>query len=113
MLGDDIHGDFGQIHVGADAGSGGDAGFIENFAHDGSRHGMRPHTQRAQVWRDVDEHLVNRVDMDVLGCGVFEVDAIYLPADLQIVRHARLGDDHRGFESRRAFQVAHIAGLPD
>ena len=50
--------------------------------------------------------------MDVLGCGVFEVDAIYLPADLQIVRHARLGDDHRGFESRRAFQVARIAGLP-
>ena len=54
-----------------------------------------PHTQRAQIWRGVDEHLVNRVDMDVLGCGVFEVDAIYLPADFQIVRHARLGDDHR------------------
>ena len=51
--------------------------------------------------------------MDVLGCGVFEVDAIYLPADFQIVRHARLGDDHRGFEPRRAFQVARIAGLPD
>ena len=113
MFGDDVHSDFCQIHIGADTGSGGDAGFGKNLAHNGSRHRMWPHAQRAQIWRGVDKHLINRIHMDVFGSGVPEIDTVDLPADFQIMCHARLGDDHRGLESWRVFQIACVTGLPD
>ena len=31
VLCDDVHGDFGEVEVGADAGGGGDAGFLQNL----------------------------------------------------------------------------------
>lgn len=113
MLGGDIHSGFGQIHIGIGAGGSDGAGFGEGFTHDGSRHRMRPHAQRAQIWRDVDKYLVNRVDMGVPGHGVFEAGAIYLPVNFQIVHHVRSDDNHRDFEPWRVFQIARITGFPD
>ena len=111
MLGHDVHRHLRQIHVGADAGRGGDARLRENVTHDGTRHLVRAHAQRAQIGRGIDEHLIDRIDMDVLGRGISQVHAVHPAAHLQVMRHSRLGDHHRRLQSRGMFKILRITGF--
>ena len=113
VLGDDIHGNLGQVQVRPDAGGGGDAGLTEDIGYDRARQLVRGGAVQAQVPRHVDEHLVDRVDVDVLGRRVFEIDRVDPRALPDIGGHARLGDDIGRFQRGIGAQLAGVAGLVD
>ena len=91
VFGHDVHGDLGQIEIAADAGSGGDAGFRQYFLHQahGQLVGGEPIT--LQIGGGVDENLVDRIDMDVLGGDVSQIDVVDAGAVGNIESHAGRG----------------------
>ena len=109
MLGVDIHSDFREIEVRADTCRGCDARACQHVADDCVGKLPRGHAVGFQVIRRVDKHLVDRIDMNVLGCEILQIDAVNLRADLHIARHARLGDDkihiHRGIVIEKILEV--------
>lgn len=76
MFGDDVHGDFGEIEVGANAGGGGDAGFLVNVAEHGGDKIARGGASVFEVIGDVAEDFVDGVGKEVVGGEVVEVDLV-------------------------------------
>ena len=61
----------------------------------------------------VDEHLVDGVDVDVLGRDVFEIDIVDLRADLNVFCHPRRGNEiiyFSGWVSRQFIGVEALFG---
>ena len=97
---DDVHGDLGKIQVGADPDSGGDPSRFQyvpdhDHRHDVSR--MLPclfcfRFIEMQVRRCIDEYLIHAVYVDVLCCGVPQIDGIDQGRDPFVFCHARCRD---------------------
>ena len=100
MLGDDIHGDFGQIHVRADAGGGGDPGGVEDFLNHGHRQLMSRHAIGLQISGDVQKAFIDGIHMDVFGADVLHVDTENPRAVFLIQLHLRRGGEIRHLEVR-------------
>ena len=93
MLGHDVHGDLGEVEVGADAGGGGDAGLREDVEDHLAGELRRGHVVEREVVGDVDEDLVDGVHQKVLHGDVAQVDLDDPLRVLHVVLHARRGDD--------------------
>ncbi len=76
MLGDDIHRDLAQIEVTPDARGGGDAGRAQHVADDLLRQLARGQAVGREIGRDIHEHLVDRIDVDILGRDVLQIDLV-------------------------------------
>ena len=63
-----------------------------------------------QVTGDIDQHLVDRVDMDIFRGDIFQIDVVNLGAHLHIVGHAWRRDDEIQPKLRRNFELFVIAG---
>ena len=100
MLGHDVHGHFGQVQVGADTRGGSDAGLAVDRPHDVARQFVRGFAVGVQVPCNVHEHLVDGIHVNVVRGGVPQVDAVYFPAGVEIMRHSRLGYIHAGSQIR-------------
>ena len=87
VLGYYIHGHFGQIQVGADARGGCDAGYGEYVAYHEHGHLAGRTFAHLEIVCKVNEHLVNGIDVYVIGRNVLEVDGVYLAAHLHVTGH--------------------------
>ena len=64
-----------------------------------------------QIVRHIHHHLIDGVDVDVLGCDVFEIDIVDLRADLNVFRHLRRRDKITHRARRVSRQFVGIAAL--
>ena len=112
VLRHDVHSDFGQIEVSAYACGGRDAGFRIDAGHNAPRKLMVAASREPQVPRGVDEHLVDRIHMDVLLRGEPQIDAIDARTHIKVVRHARFGGDVRKRQTGRGRQLRGMHGGP-
>ena len=93
VLGDDVHSDFGEVEVGADACGSGDACFAQHVAYHCHCELVGCHLVGAEVVGGVDEDFVYGVDVNVFGGDVAEVDLVDASAVLDVVSHSwRCGD---------------------
>ena len=90
FLGHYVHRHLAKIKVRADSGGGGDACLGQHLADDSHGQLVSGHPVVLQIRCHVHEHLVNRIDMDVLRGDITEIDFVYPCAVLDVVRHARL-----------------------
>ena len=91
VLGPDVHGDLGQIQVGAHARRGGDAGGLEDVQDDGPGQLPGRHLVGVQIVGQIHEHLVNRVGEDVLRGHILQIDAVDFCAPVNVVGHPGRG----------------------
>ena len=66
MLRDNVHGDLGQIHVGPDSSGGGDAGLLQDLLYHHPDQIIGAAGIDGSIGSDIDEHFVDRIDMDIL-----------------------------------------------
>ena len=85
VLSNDIHRHFRQIQVRADACRGRDARLLENVGHDATCQFMGRAPEILEIFRDIDEHLVHRIHVDILFRGVVQIDAVDFRTGVQIV----------------------------
>ena len=90
---DDVHGDFGEVEVGTDAGGGRDAGFFQDFLEDFGGELMGGEVVVSEIGRGVDKNFVDGIDVDVFGGDVTEVDVVDAGTVADVEGHARAGDD--------------------
>ena len=88
----DVHGDLAEIEVCADARRGRDACGAQHIEDHGLRQFAGRHVVGFEVAGHVHHHLINGVDVNILGRNVFEVDIVDLRADLNVFRHLRRCD---------------------
>ena len=91
VLGHDVHGDLAEIKVRPYPRRRRDAGgfeHVEDYLH---RQVVRREAVGLEIARHVHEHLVYRVDDDVLRGDVFHVHLVNARAVLHVIRHARRG----------------------
>ena len=92
----DVHRDFAEVEIRADARRGGDARLREHLADELACEIVRRELVGLEVVRGVDEDLVDGIDLDVLRRDVAQVDAVDLAADLHVTCHA--GRRHNVFQ---------------
>ena len=90
---DNVHRDLRKKHIRADSGRRGDAGDVQYIADHAHRQLMRRAAVGHQIVCDIHEHLVNRIDMDILRRDIFQIDLIDSRADLHIPAHLRRRGD--------------------
>ena len=93
MLGHNIHGDLGQIHVRTDSCGGRNASSIQHLPDHLHDQLMGRHFVGVQVAGQVDENFINGIDEDVISTDVFHIGRDYLCADLLVELHTGRGDD--------------------
>ena len=96
VFGHDVHSHLAEIEVGADACRGGDARLLQHIAHDGPCHQVGIVAVGMEIVRDVHENFVDRVDVDVLRCHIFQIDGIDVGAVADVECHARRCSDVAG-----------------
>ncbi len=87
LLGLYVHRDFAEIHVGADAGSGGDASFGEHVADHTHGEVVRRETVGVEVGSDIHDHLVDGIDVDILRGDIAQVDLVDASAVFDVESH--------------------------
>ena len=92
MLRHNVHSDLAEIEIAADARRGRDARGAQHIEDHGLRQLAGGHMIRLEVAGHIHHHLVDGVDVDVLGRDVFEIDIVDLRADLNVFRHLRRRD---------------------
>ena len=112
MLCPNVHGDLAQIQVRADPRSRGDARLFQHVQD--HPHGKLPRGKfiGIQIFGRVDEHLVDGIHVDVLRRDIVEVNIIDLRTTLDVMRHARPGNDIVERQRGRGFQFQVAAGCP-
>ena len=110
-FGDDVHGNLGQVHIGANAGCGGDAGIVEHIPDHGHGQLVGGHIVGFQITGDIHEAFIHGIDVDVLITDIFHVDGKDFGADLLIEPHARRGDDVVQLKGRIRRQHPGVSGL--
>ena len=93
MFGHDVHGDLGEIEVGADACGRRDVRLAGHVADHGARKFVRGHARGLQIVRRVDENLVDGVDQKVIHRDIPQVDLDDPARVFHVVTHARRRDD--------------------
>ena len=78
MLCNDIHGDLGQVHVGADSTCGSDTGLLQNLLDHHPDQVMGTAGIDGSVWCDINEHFIDGINMDILCGKELQVDRIDL-----------------------------------
>ena len=109
MLGHDVHGDLGQIQVGAHARCGGDAGGLQNVQDDGPGQLPCRHLVGVQVVGDIHEHLVDGVGVDVLRSDIFQIHLIDSRTPINVVCHP--GQSHDVVQGQRGV-LPHLRVVP-
>lgn len=94
MFGEDVHGDFGEVKIGADAGGGDEAGFVVDCFNDVAGEFFGSFAGEFEVASEIDEDFVDGVAEDVFGgdegaVDVFE-DAVGI---FEVFFHAGRGDE--------------------
>ena len=110
MLGHNVHGDFRQVHIGADPGRRRDSGGLKHIADHGLRQLPRRLAVCLQISRHIHEHLINGIDMDILRTDVFHVNGKDLRAVLLVQFHPRRRGEVRHFIIRMGLQGRIING---
>ncbi len=93
MLCYNIHSNFAEIEIGADSGCCCDAGGAQDVLDDS--HGQLPRCTAVgmQIPGHIHKDLVNRINMDILGCNVFQINFIDFCTVRNIIGHSgRCGD---------------------
>ena len=75
-FGNDIHGDLGQVHIGADAAGRGDAGGGEDIPDHGHGQFMGRHAVKGQVVGDIDKNFIHGIHMDIFRRYIFQINPI-------------------------------------
>ena len=109
----DVHGDFAEVEICTDACRGRDACGAQHIEDHGLRQLSGGHVIRLEVAGHIHHHLVDGVDVDVLGRDVFEIDIVDLRADLNVFCHPRRGNEiiyFSGWVSRQFIGVEALFG---
>ena len=85
----DVHRNFGKVKVGANSRSSGNACGGQYVTDHPQGQVVGRASVGLEVIRHVNEDLVNRIDLNVLLCHIFQIDGIYLRADFHIFLHPR------------------------
>ena len=78
MFGYDVHGNLTQIQIGSDSGCGSQPLFLENLHCNFGRQFSRCHAIGFQILCHIQEHLINRIDMNIFRCNVLQINIINL-----------------------------------
>ena len=92
MLCHDVHGDLAEVEIRSDARRGRDARGVQHIEDHGPCQLAGGHVIRLEVAGHIHHHFIDGVDVDILGCDVFEIDIVDLRADLNVFRHLRRRD---------------------
>ena len=84
-----VHCDLAEIEIRPDARRGGDAGRMQHLAQDLPAEVVRRHAVRWQIIGHIHKHLVNGVDVDILGRYVVQINVVDSGAVAHVVRHVR------------------------
>ena len=85
----DIHRNFTQIEVGADAGGGRHAGRFQNIEDDLFGQFAGAHAVGLKIAGRIHEDFVDGIDMNVLGGDIFEINAVNFGAHIDVAGHPR------------------------
>ena len=104
VLGSDIQSDLAEVEVGADACGSRDAGGLEHIPD--HFHGQIPGGQAVgiQIVGYIHEHLIDGVDVDILGRNVFQVNVVDAGAEFHVVGHPGRRDEIRERQGRVCLQ---------
>ena len=105
MLCHDVHGDLAEVEIRSDARRGCDARGVQDVRDHNLCQLTGGHVVSLQIVRHIHHHFIDGVDVDVLGCDVFEIDIVDLRANLNVFRHLRRRDKitHRARRVSRQF----------
>ena len=108
VLRHDVHGDLAEVEICSDARRGRDARGVQHIEDHGLCQLAGGHVIRLEVAGHVHHHLIDGVDVDILGRDVFEIDIVDLRADLNVFRHLRRRDKIAHRARRVSSQLAGI-----
>ena len=108
----DIHCHLAEIQVCADARRRRDAGCRQNIFDQHLCERPWFHIVVFEIWRSIDEYLVDRVDVDIIAGYIVQIQFIDFCADLDIARHARRRNDIADCFGRGAGEFAQDVRLP-
>ena len=91
----DIHCHLGQIEIGANASGSGDSGGVQDIPDHGHSQFPCGHFVERQVMGDIDEHLIDGIDMDVIRGDILEIDMVNSGAVVHIEPHTGRRDNIR------------------
>ena len=111
VLRHDVHGDLAEVEIRSDARRGRDARGVQHIEDHGLCQLAGGHVIRLEVAGHVHHHLIDGVDVDILGRDVFEIDIVDLRADLNVFRHLRRRDKITHRARRVSRQFVGIAAL--
>ena len=104
MLRYNIHGNLAQVQIGSDSCCGNQSFFLENLCCNSGRQFSRCHTIGFQILCHIQEHLINRIDMNIFRCDIFQINIIDLGTIFQISRHPGRGGHKTNFQFRMPLQ---------
>ena len=110
VLGHDIHGHLAQIQVRADSRRGRNPGCLEHILHHLCRQLAGCEAVGAQIGGHIHKHLVDGIDVDILGCNVFQVNVVNTGAVFHIERHSGRSRDIGNGPLRETVQLIRIPG---
>ena len=93
LLCQNIHGHLSQVHVGPQANSRRDAGFLQHILYDPKGQLMWSSLVGVEVVGNIHEHLINAVHMDVFRGNVFQIDLIDPDTVVDVKSHPRWRND--------------------
>ena len=93
MFGDNIHGHLCQVHIGADSGCGSDTRLRQDITDNTAGQLMGTDGICIQVIRNIHEHFINGVDMDIFRSNILQIDLIDPGRILHIAGHLRYRAD--------------------
>ena len=111
LLCHNVHCNLGKIQIGSDTNRGGNSRCRQHVADEHTCKLMPCHSSGFEIARCINEHFINRVNVDILGGYVLEIDLIDPRAVLHIVRHTRRRNDIGHGKRRICFQLVDIIRL--
>ena len=110
MFGDDVQRSFAEVEVGTDPRGGGNSSGVKYIFDHPLCEFPRGQAGSLKIGRDVHEHLVDGIGVDIFRRHMAEVHLIYAGAPLHVTGHARRGHDIIQLQRRGGSQLQIIAG---
>ena len=111
FLGGDVHGHLRKVHIRADPRRGSNAGCGEDFLDEHLRHLTRCLLIGLEIGSQVNEHLINRVHMNIFRGYEFQIHIIDPGTGFHVVRHPGRGHDITERQGWIALQFGIIIGF--